>query len=251
MAREDPVKSARRVLEILERFEAVKQPPGVSEIARQLGYPLSSTSLLLRSLTQLGYLNLDPASRKFAPTMSVAMLGDWIVSGDEGRSRIRTVVQEARRLAGATAVLSTRNGIDVQYIHVVRAPEVNFRSRSPGAGVLRPILRSSPGFVLLSALDDRQISLIARRVQATRGEAVCLDQVMIDVEKTRRQGYGWDASGVYPDVGSVSIRLPVDDMFGKPLVLSVAGSSDWVAGNHKRIARMLFRVVKHKLPQPG
>ncbi len=88
MAPRDPVKSARRVLEILERFEAEKRPLGVSEIAQVLGYPLSSTSMLLNTLARLGYLNLDPASRKFAPTMSVAMLGDWIVSGDEGRSRV-------------------------------------------------------------------------------------------------------------------------------------------------------------------
>ena len=78
MAPRDPVKSARRVLEILERFEAEKRPLGVSEIAQVLGYPLSSTSMLLNTLARLGYLNLDPASRKFAPTMSVAMLGDWI-----------------------------------------------------------------------------------------------------------------------------------------------------------------------------
>ncbi len=250
MAREDPIKSARRVLEILERFESVKQPLGVSEIARQLGYPLSSTSLLLHSLTQLGYLNLDPASRKFAPTMSVAMLGDWIVSGDERRSRVKAVVQEARRLAGATAVLSTRNGLDVQYIHVVRAPEVNFRSRSPGAGMLRPLLRSSAGFVLLAELDDRQIVLITRRLQATRGETATLDEVTAEVEKVRKQGYGWDASRVYPDVGSVSVRLPVDDMFGKPLVLTVAGSSDWVAADHARIAKILARAVRSKLPRP-
>ncbi|HOA95406.1 MAG TPA: helix-turn-helix domain-containing protein, partial [Quisquiliibacterium sp.] len=154
MAPRDPVKSARRVLEILERFEAEKRPLGVSEIAQVLGYPLSSTSMLLNTLARLGYLNLDPASRKFAPTMSVAMLGDWIVSGDEGRSRVKGVIDDARRLTGLTAVLSTRNGIDVQYVYVLRAPESNFRSRSPGAGTLRPILRSSPGIALMAELDD-------------------------------------------------------------------------------------------------
>ena len=247
MARGDPVKSARRVLEILEHFEALKRPMGVSEIARHLGYPLSSTSMLLNSLARLGYMNLDPASRKFAPTMSVAMLGDWIVSGDEGRSRVKGVIQDARRLTGLTAVLSTRNGVDVQYVYVVRAPELNFRSRLPGAGAFRPILRSSPGVALMMELDDRQIALIVRRVRATRAEEVSLEQVMDEVDKARAQGYAWDAGRVYADVGSVAVGLPVDDVFGKPLVLSVAGAADLIGSEHKRIAGTLLRLVKRRL----
>lgn len=247
MAPRDPVKSARRVLEILERFEAEKRPLGVSEIAQVLGYPLSSTSMLLNTLAQFGYLNLDPASRKFAPTMSVAMLGDWIVSGDEGRSRVKAVIDDARRLSGLTAVLSTRNGIDVQYVYVLRAPESNFRSRSPGAGTLRPILRSSPGIALMAGLDDRQIALIVRRVRATRGEDVSLDGVMTEVNRYRRQGYAWDAGRVYADVGSVAVRLPVDDVFGKALVLGVAGAASRIAADHARIAGTLRRLIARRL----
>ena len=49
MARGDLVKSAQRVLEILERFESDMRPMGVSELAGSLGYPLSSTCLLYTS----------------------------------------------------------------------------------------------------------------------------------------------------------------------------------------------------------
>lgn len=243
MARGDLVKSAQRVLEILERFESDMRPMGVSELAGRLGYPLSSTSELLNTLTRLGYLNYDASSRKFAPTMSTAMLGDWVVSKDPARSQIKGLMQDACRLTGATSVLGTRNGLDVQYIHVLRGPELNFLSRSPGAGTLRPILRSSAGIALLAGMDDRQIALIVRRVNATRGESIPLAQVMAGVQQARDNGYAWGASGVYRDVGSLSVRLPIDDVFGKPLVLTVAGAAHWVSTEHRRIAGTIRRLV--------
>lgn len=57
------VKSAGRVLQILEFFDDVKREANVVEICRALGYPQSSTSVLLRSLVQLGYLAYTPKGR--------------------------------------------------------------------------------------------------------------------------------------------------------------------------------------------
>jgi DNA-binding IclR family transcriptional regulator len=244
MARSETVKSARRALEILERFALLQHPAGVGELAKELQYPLSSTSVLVSSLTQLGYLSYDAATRKFAPSLRVALLGDWILDGDVGRTAVKKLVQDARRLTGVTAVLATRNGVDVQYIHVVKAPESNFLSRRPGMGTLRPILRGSAGAVLLAEMTDQEIALIVRRVNATSARRVPLDVVMQHVNDARTDGCAFEIGGVFPDVGSVSIRIPIDDMFGKPLVLSVAGSAQWASANRARTVKTLRRLIR-------
>lgn len=238
-----PVKSARRALEILECFEASKRPMGVQELAVKLGYPLSSTSRLIETLATIGYLNFDSGSRKFAPTLRVSLLGDWIVAADPGLSRVKPLVQDARRLTGATAVLCTLNGIDTQYIHVIRAEQRSFRSRGPAMGTRRPLLRGAPGLMLLSGLDDARIALITRRINATRGERNDLSRLMAEVGRIRKAGYAWDAGSVYEDVGAVAIRLPIDDVFGKPLVLAVAGAASWFEAEHHRLAGVLRRLV--------
>ena len=48
------------------------------EIAGALGLPQSSTTMLLKSLLKLGYLDYAPQTRKFRPTYRVAVLGSWI-----------------------------------------------------------------------------------------------------------------------------------------------------------------------------
>jgi hypothetical protein len=39
------------------------------------------------------------------------------------------------------------------------------------------------------------------------------------------------------------VRLPIDDVFGKPLVLTVAGAAHWVSSEHRRIAGTIRRLV--------
>jgi len=57
------IKSAERVLAIFEHFRLTRSPAGASEIGRALELPQSSTSMLLRNLVRLGYLDYAAATR--------------------------------------------------------------------------------------------------------------------------------------------------------------------------------------------
>jgi DNA-binding IclR family transcriptional regulator len=72
------VKSAGRVLQIFEFFDEIQREARVAEIAERLHFPQSSTSVLLKCLTQLGYLDFDADSRTFLPSARVALLGAWL-----------------------------------------------------------------------------------------------------------------------------------------------------------------------------
>src|SRR3546814_17492015 len=69
------VKSAGRVLRILEYFDSVQREACVSEISRTLKWPQSSTSVLLKSLVSLGYLQKDRYRRTYRPTRRGSLLG--------------------------------------------------------------------------------------------------------------------------------------------------------------------------------
>jgi hypothetical protein len=71
------VKSAVRVLEVLEFFDTVQRDASLSEIAIELGYPLSSASVLLQSLVKRGYLSQGD-TRLYRLTPRVKLLGAWL-----------------------------------------------------------------------------------------------------------------------------------------------------------------------------
>jgi hypothetical protein len=62
------VKSAGRVLQIFEFFDEIQREARVAEIAERLAFPQSSTSILLKCLVDLGYLDYLPEARSFLPS---------------------------------------------------------------------------------------------------------------------------------------------------------------------------------------
>src|SRR3546814_5492035 len=87
------VKSAGRVLEILEYFDDLQRQSTVMEIADALGYPQSSTSALLRSLVGMGYLNYDAHARTYITSSRVALLGSWVNRSEEHTSELQSLMR--------------------------------------------------------------------------------------------------------------------------------------------------------------
>src|SRR5690606_14314614 len=69
------VKSAVRDVEILELFSRARRPLTLSEIIEALGYPQSSTTVMLKGLPAIGYLYNDIPARTYLPNIAVAKLG--------------------------------------------------------------------------------------------------------------------------------------------------------------------------------
>src|SRR3546814_16696109 len=115
------VKSAARVLEVLEYVSERQSASSAEEVRRTLGYPQSSTSILLRSLASLGYLNYEPLNRTFRPTIRVALLGAWLVEEiDEDRNPTK-MMRSLSEATGDMIILGTEHGLEAVYIKVLQA----------------------------------------------------------------------------------------------------------------------------------
>ena len=203
------VKSAQRVMEIFEYFAERKAPATLMEVARGLGYPASSTSALLKSLRDLGYLDHDRAERTFLPTLKTALLGIWVNDLLIGHSTILRLMYDLRDRTGDTAILGTQAGLQVQLIHVVKAPERE-NSTPISSGSLRPLLRSAIGYVLLSLKSEREITSLARRLNAEEKDPrnrVPLDELLQRVEFCRRSGYAYTEGAATPGGGMIAMLL--------------------------------------------
>jgi DNA-binding IclR family transcriptional regulator len=242
MTGERSVKSARRALEILDLYEKLRRPAAVGEIAAMLGYPQSSTSFLMNDLRRTGYLNYDTETRRFAPTMRVALLGGWLHAGAFGRGAILEMLARVGEQARMTTLLCTQNGVELQYMYVFEVRQSPKLALRPGTA--RPICRAAGGLVLLAERTDAEIGRIVRLINATAGEPrEDMARVLRYVERTRREGYGWMVGGVFRDIGSVAVRLPFNDILDKPLVLAVAGAAWRIRAEHRRLSGILREQV--------
>ncbi|MGD9941595.1 MAG: IclR family transcriptional regulator [Burkholderiaceae bacterium] len=203
------VKSAIRVLEILEYFDRHRHEATVTQIARELRYPQSSTSVLLQSLIETGYLQRGTLSKTFFPTLRVAVLGSWMAPGEPARSEVLALMQHLGRLSGQTVILAAQcNGV-VRYVHVV--PAAGPAHLHVGPGTFRPLVTSGTGRLFLSAMNEEQVRRTVARHNAAESDdrrRVGMAVVRQDLDEIRRSGRALSLSRITPGVGLVCVALP-------------------------------------------
>lgn len=184
MTNDNVVKSAARVLEVFEFFAARRAAASVSDVCAALGYPQSSTSVLLKSLLTLGYLAYDTTTRRYIPTHRVAILGNWLPdSASELPEVLRGLHEETRGIA----FVGQLNGSEVQWLQAAQGVDSD---RAGDAGTARePVARSAAGHVLLSTLTDGQVLRIVRRANARDAQRVDERTLLDSIADARRAGY--------------------------------------------------------------
>lgn len=203
------VKSAGRVLQILEFFDAVQREARVTEISRALHYPQSSTSVLLRSLVDMGYLQHDRYRRSYYPTRRVSLLGNWV---DPAMVQQGRLLAQANKLASATertVVIASANGLHAQYIYVSRSIEDTAPESCAYIGELRPITTVAVGKALLSTMGDDHVSKLVRRINAERESTVPpvnSAEFLAELQLGRKHGY-FTGSGA--GAGQSAIAIPL------------------------------------------
>ena len=161
------VKSAHRVLRIFEYFAEIQRPASMTEIARRLDYPPSSTSALLKSLLDLGYLDCDRKARTYVPTARISLIGGWVRNRAGGD--LETIAQALHEATRLTTFIATRNQLYSQYIRVIQGTTSVRFYLEPGG--LRLLPASTPGRVLLSQIGDNDVQrlLCASTPRSCRG----------------------------------------------------------------------------------
>lgn len=237
----DLSRSIKRTLEVLEYFDADHPTVSVNEISGALGYPQSSTSILLKSLAELGYLNYDKATRSYRPSARVALLGRGVQPYLFGDGSVMAALEEVSRRTGEMVTLAAPAGVVAQYIHVI--PATNPVRLHMRAGAVRPMIGSATGHLFLSAQPDKRLEEeIARLFNAASEPAIGRDELMKDIRKIRRKGYVISTSTVTPGGGLVALLLP--GLFnGTPLAIGIGGVASVITANEDRFVAILREAV--------
>jgi IclR family transcriptional regulator, KDG regulon repressor len=212
------VKSADRVLDILELLAAEPQGLTLSRISDKLGIARSSVHGLVHTMLQRGYLDHEDASRKtFRLGVRLIQLG--LNVGD--RLELRTAARPwLKRLVDAThdtALLVVPDRGELLYIDKVVSDVSDIRT-DPRASARLPLHCTGVGKALLAALDEASVAAVIGRVglpRATLLSIADLDTLLADLAATRRRGYSLDQQEAVH--GVCCVGAPVRDYTGWPV----------------------------------
>ena len=112
--------SLERGLAILSAFKSGRPLLGISELAREIGLGRSTTHRYVATLAALGYLQQDPATRKYRLGPRVLDLGFSAINSMDLREVAAPHLRQLSDKTGYTVNLAILDGIEVVYIERCR-----------------------------------------------------------------------------------------------------------------------------------
>jgi len=129
------VKLVARTLDLFECYAAQGEPLSLTELSQGLQAPMSSTLALVRTLVARGYL-YQTRKRTYYPTKKLMGVCSAIDAQDPILDLLRPYLVRLRDKSGETAVLGTREDLQVIYLdaeHSTQAIRYTARQAKPGA----------------------------------------------------------------------------------------------------------------------
>lgn len=232
------VKTAFRVIEIVELFAREKQPLALSEIARLLDMPVSSCLGLIRTLEEQGYMYETGRRQGFYPTGRLLTMAQVIAAHDPVLDRVKATLEELRDAARETVVFGKfRDDAQVVYLEVLSAPQrIRYTAES---GETRPAYANSLGRALLSTLDaEARRKLLKQSKLAPLTDATLTAPAAIEVELQKSATRGWfgNLGESIPDLIGLAWPLRIGS---EAYAISVAGPRYRMEPRIEEIAAML------------
>jgi IclR family pca regulon transcriptional regulator len=252
-------RSVDRVFQVIQLFTERRRPLSAADVRHALNLPHSSTISLLSRLVTLGYLDQNPETRRFYPSLRLHHLFDMLPKAVFRGNRFAMLADAVQSKLHETTSISRLNDVFTLPIYSQAAAHVDAVRVIPGLnGGLAT--QSVVGRTLLSMLPDTKISSLIERaafwaqragVEASQDR----DQIMRNVKFTREHGYLCGNNSLQADVGAVSCPLPWA-YEGEQLVISVAGKAERIQRDGQHISNTLLREVasfcsRHAEPPPG
>lgn len=210
----EAVKSAQRVLAILDLLTAREAPATFTEIAATLGYPRSSLHSLLATLAASGWVELDPLSRRYTLGIRAWQAGHAYLRAVDLADRARPHMETVRDQLGETvqlAVLDGRHNVYVAKVDgsqmLVLASAVGRRLAAHATGVGKVLLADLPAAERQALLSGQPLERFTAHTLADLGR---LEE---ELALVRERGHSVDNEEYTEGVRCVAV--PVRDHTGR------------------------------------
>lgn len=175
---------------MFEAFEAVKKPTTLSELASQIGAPVSSCHGLVRTLRNRGYLYSVGGRSALYPTKRLLEVASTIAAHDPILEQLGPSLSALRDSTTETVILGKRQDDRIVYLEVVEGLNTIRYAAKPGKMV--PLHSSAIGKAMLATLTAKELDALiisGGLEQITDNTLTNADTLRTDIEAGRERGY--------------------------------------------------------------
>jgi len=202
-----PVKSAGRVLEVLEEL-ATSGPRPMGALADLLGVPRSSMHALLHTMQRYGWLETDASGTLYGLGVHSLLVGSAYVDSDDVVARTAPLLDALAEKTGETVHLGRLEGHHVVYL--AKRESTHPLRMFSSVGRRLSAYSTALGKCLLAPLTAEEISsrLPAELEAMTPKTITAPEELIEDIRRVRARGYAIDDEESALGLRCFAIALP-------------------------------------------
>ena len=205
------VPAVDKTFAILELVATSKEPLGISEITRSLGFNKSTVFNIIHTLTDLEILKQAP-DNKFGLGIQFYLLSKASRNGSEIISAIHPYLESINQKTNLSVFLGIRSGLHAVIMDKVDA-DFDIRISSE-IGMRLPLLAGAGGKAMLCQMSDEEIDRILSEntlKQFTAHSSVDKIQYKTMLKKARRDGITFDKEEYIEGIRALAVPLKIGD----------------------------------------
>jgi DNA-binding IclR family transcriptional regulator len=235
----DGLKSLRKVVRVLECFSFQEPRLSLTDIARRVGLPLSTTHRILATLRDVGLVEQEGDRDLYRLGLKLLELGSMVLANMEVHREALPFIEELVRETGETVHLGVFDGTHVVSIEKMDSPHGLASNITIGKGT--PAYCTAVGKALLAFQSQDALDHICRLGLKRYTPQTITDPKGLrrELERIRTAGYAVDDREHQPDVRCVA--APIRNYTGRVIAsMSVSGPATRIP--KERIPGLAVRV---------
>lgn len=236
------VNAVAKAMRVLMAFDGTRRELSLSEIAALTDLDVSATQRFTFTLTALGYLRKDEASRKYELSPRLLEFASHYLASSDLVARAAPYLQQLALDTEETTNLTVRDGADIVFVQRIVSRHV----LNPAflVGTRLPAYATAPGLAMLATLPAAEVDrLLAERPPVAHTRSTITDPAAIHARLAtiRRKGYAHTREEYFPGDYSVAVAvLGADGEAAGALNLAIAKSRWKGAADERRFADLLI-----------
>ncbi|CND62011.1 IclR family transcriptional regulator [Mycobacterium tuberculosis] len=214
------IRSMNSVLSTLRVFEevALRQPIGVSDLARATDIPKSSVQRCLVTLRQAGWLRIvDPERARWGVTMKALTLGLRSAGEQDLREVAAPAIKHLSAETDETVLLGVRDG--EEYVIVAREETTQIVRVHQEVGARVPLRATSAGLAIMARLSGTEVDDLLRHEIKEFAQHPVPDSGTLrkEIAETAKRGYALHGSSSWYRPHVASIGAAITNAAGYPI----------------------------------
>lgn len=226
------VEALARGLDILGLFSAQNTSLSLMEVASLLELNKSTVFRLVSTLESMGYLERDPQTRRYRPSLKILHLGYTVINSLEVRQVARPHLESLSREVEETVSLCVLDGNHVIYVDRVRNKSIVGVLLKIGSRI--PAHSATVGKVLLADLTPGELDIFLNGAELTPCTSRTISEreaLLAELSKVKKNGYAICDGELA--IGLRAAGAPIYNHEQKAIAaVNVSGSSTTITLNH-------------------